>query len=64
MTASRLDVELVRRGLARSRGQAEEMIRDGRSDDPRIANPGMAEEHAHLMRLAAEHRRAGGRLTE
>ncbi|GAA4353339.1 TlyA family RNA methyltransferase [Angustibacter luteus] len=30
MTATRLDVELVRRGLARSRGQAEEMIRDGR----------------------------------
>lgn len=29
MTA-RLDAELVRRGLARSRGQAEEMVRDGR----------------------------------
>src|SRR3954454_20308903 len=30
MTGNRLDVELVRRGLARSRGQAEAMIRDGR----------------------------------
>jgi 23S rRNA (cytidine1920-2'-O)/16S rRNA (cytidine1409-2'-O)-methyltransferase len=30
MTDTRLDVELVRRGLARSRGQAESMIRDGR----------------------------------
>jgi 23S rRNA (cytidine1920-2'-O)/16S rRNA (cytidine1409-2'-O)-methyltransferase len=30
MTSARLDVELVRRGLARSRGQAEEMIRGGR----------------------------------
>jgi len=54
----------ARARLDADRRYLEEMIRDGRSDDPRIANPGMAEEHAHLMRLAAEHRRAGGRLTE
>jgi 23S rRNA (cytidine1920-2'-O)/16S rRNA (cytidine1409-2'-O)-methyltransferase len=30
MSSARLDVELVRRGLARSRGQAEQMIRGGR----------------------------------
>src|ERR671920_618164 len=29
-TTGRLDVELVRRGLARARGQAEEMVRAGR----------------------------------
>src|SRR5206468_8734000 len=30
VSTTRLDVELVRRGLARARGEAEEMVRDGR----------------------------------
>ena len=37
-TANRLDVELVRRGLARARGQAEELVRAGRVQvDGRLA---------------------------
>jgi 23S rRNA (cytidine1920-2'-O)/16S rRNA (cytidine1409-2'-O)-methyltransferase len=39
VSTARLDVELVRRGLARARGQAEEMVRAGRvSVDGRPAN--------------------------
>lgn len=48
--------------LDADRGYLDEMIRHGRSDDRRIANPGMAEEHAHVALLAAAHRGADGRL--
>lgn len=52
----------ARARLDADRRYLDDMIRRGRSDDPRIANPGMAEEHAHLAELAAAYRAAGGRL--
>lgn len=50
--------------LDADRRYLDDMIRRGRSDDPRIANPGMAEEHAHLAALAASCRDSDGRLAE
>ena len=48
--------------LDADRRYLDDMIHRGRSDDPRVANPGMAEEHAHLAELAAAYRDPDGRL--
>lgn len=40
------------RRLDADRRYLDDVTRGGRSGDPRIANPGMAEEHAHMLRLA------------
>lgn len=42
--------------LDADRRYLDDVQRRGVSDDPRIANPGMAEEHAHLQRLVAPRR--------
>ncbi|EPD86614.1 hypothetical protein HMPREF1529_00142 [Microbacterium sp. oral taxon 186 str. F0373] len=48
--------------LDADRRYLDDMINRGRSDDPRVANPGMTEEHAHLAELAAAYRGTDGRL--
>ena len=42
------------RRLDADRRYLDDVTRGGRSDDPRITNPGMAKEHAHMLRLASE----------
>lgn len=59
----RVGVDALAR-LDADRRYLDDMIRHGRSDDPRIAHPGMAEEHTHMTQLAAAHRRADGRLAQ
>lgn len=41
----------ARERLDADRCYIDDMLTRGASDDPRVHNPGMAEEHAHMLRL-------------